>query len=111
MNASSRQCPVEGEGWPISTPVWDHLPVGGRTGRDGHGAGGPNKVVVACASSLARYRIVLAGAAAVLLVLTLLPTGRPDRAAAGKPGGGSGGFTVIDPTPGRQLPSPRRSRP
>ncbi|HEV7865962.1 MAG TPA: hypothetical protein VGR20_24925, partial [Acidimicrobiia bacterium] len=72
--------------------------------------GGPNPVVRALAHGLARYRFGLAGAAAVLLVLTLLPASRPDRAAAGKPGGGSSGFTVIDPTPGRKS-GPRRGRP
>jgi hypothetical protein len=52
---------------------------------------------------------VLAAASAVLLVLALLPVDGPDRAAAGRPGGGSG-FTVIDPTQGRKS-APRRSRP
>ncbi|MCA1841928.1 MAG: hypothetical protein LC792_01805 [Actinobacteria bacterium] len=73
--------------------------------------GGPNKVVVAFAQSLARYRYVLGVAAAVLLFLALLPPSRPDQASAGKPGGGSG-FTVIDPTPGKQATSrPRRAAP
>ena len=64
--------------------------------------GGPNKVVVAFAQSLARYRYVLAVTAVILLVLALLPASQPDGAAAGKPGGGSGGFTVIDPSPAKK---------
>lgn len=69
--------------------------------------GGPNKVVVAFAQSLARYRYVLAATAAVLLGLALLPASRPDGAEAGKPGGGGSGFTVIDPTPAKQAASGR----
>jgi hypothetical protein len=96
--------------------------MGGPAGRSESGAfpgaphsgpprpGGPNPFVRALALSLARYRWVLAATSAVLLVLALLPGSRPDRAAAGKPGGGSSGFTVIDPTQGQKAP-PRRSRP
>ncbi|MDQ1565596.1 MAG: hypothetical protein QOF96_476, partial [Actinomycetota bacterium] len=40
----------------------------------------------------------------------LLPGSRHDDAAAGRSGGGTSGFTVIDPTPGRNA-TPRRSRP
>src|SRR5687768_6991402 len=72
--------------------------------------GGPNPVVRALAVSLARYRWALAGASAVLLVLALRPGNRPEPAAAGKPGGSSG-FTVIDPTEGRNKGTPRRNRP
>src|SRR5688500_2516027 len=71
--------------------------------------GGPNPVVRALAAGLARYRWALAATSAVLLVLALLPANRPEPAAAGKPGGGSG-FTVIDPTEGRKS-TPRRKRP
>ncbi len=60
------------------------------------------KVATALALGLGRYRFVLAGASIVLLVLALLPASHDDRAAAGKPGGGNNGFTVIDPTPGRR---------
>ena len=70
--------------------------------------GEPNKVVVAFATSLARYRYVLAVTAAVLLILALLPRSHPQGAAAGKPGDGTSGFTVIDPTPGKK-PAARRS--
>lgn len=72
-------------------------------------AGGPNPVIRVLAISLGRYRWVLAATSAVLLVLALLPGNRPEPA-AGKPGGGSG-FTVIDPTPGRNKGTPRRHRP
>ena len=73
----------------MAGPVCDHRPMAGpaeRSGRaapgaGGTGAGGPNRVVAAFAHSLARYRFVLAGTAAVLLGLALLPTGQPDRAA------------------------------
>ncbi|HYT40345.1 MAG TPA: hypothetical protein VEN99_12575, partial [Acidimicrobiia bacterium] len=82
--------------------------MGGQAERNGKGA--PSPVVAALAQGLARYRYGLAAAAAVLLVLPLLPAGRSDRAGAGRPGGGSGGFTVIDPTPGKQA-APRRGRP
>ena len=63
--------------------------------------GGLNKVVVAFAQSLARYRYVLAATSAVLLGLALLPASQPEGAAAGRPGGGNG-FTVIDPTPAKK---------
>jgi hypothetical protein len=66
-------------------------------------------VVLALAQGLGRYRFVLAGASAVLLGLALLPASRPAGTAAGKPGGGSSGFTVIDPTPGR-TPATRSRR-
>jgi hypothetical protein len=52
----------------------------------------------------------MAAAAAVLVVLALLPGSRPDRAAAGRPHGGSSGFTVLDPTPGKKSAA-RRGRP
>ena len=88
--------------------------MGGRAERDGGGAPGagrpgPNPVVVAFAHGLGRYRFAVAGAAAVLLGLALLPTSRPDRAAAGRRGGGSG-FTVVAPPPTRP-PAFRRARP
>ena len=74
--------------------------------------GGPSKFTVALAQSLARYRYVIGLAAAVLLVLALLPTREPDGAAAGRPGGGGTGFTVIDPTaPKKPAPRPRRAAP
>ena len=95
--------------------------MGGPAGRDGnapsagaarpgeHGPGGTGPVLRALAVGLGRYRFVLAAASAVLLVLALLPASHPDRAAAGKPGGGSRGFTVIDPTPAkRPVQRPRR---
>ena len=79
-------------------------PAGGAAGpgRPEAGSRGPGPVVRALAAGLGRYRFVLAAASAVLLVLALLPASRPDRAAAGKPGGGGSGFTVVDPTPGRK---------
>jgi hypothetical protein len=62
------------------------------------------------AESLARYRYVIGLAAAVLLVLALLPTRGPAPAAAGKPGGGGSGFTVVDPTsPKKPASRPRRA--
>jgi len=70
--------------------------------------GGPGRFTVALAESLARYRYVIGLAAAVLLVLALLPTRGPDPAAAGKPGSGGGGFAVIDPTSPKK---PAGSRP
>jgi hypothetical protein len=88
--------------------LWDHSAMGGPADRNGGGAG-PGPVVTALAQGLARYRFVLAGTAAVLLVLSLLP-GRHDDAAAGRSGGGTGGFTVVDPTPEHNQ-APRRSRP
>ena len=72
--------------------------------------GGPNPVVGALAMGLARYRWVLAGTSAVLMLLAVLPGNRHDPASAGGPGGGGSGFTVIDPTPAKQ-PAPGRSRP
>src|SRR5206468_10256419 len=97
-----------GRRWPGGGGLWDHLAMGGPAERDSWGAPGagppatgrgvgpdarqtgqPGKVVAALAHGLGRYRFVLAGAAAVLLVLALLPASRPDRAAAGKPGSGS----------------------
>ncbi|MEW6473280.1 MAG: hypothetical protein AB1679_13495 [Actinomycetota bacterium] len=85
--------------------------MAGRGEGTGPGAprpGRPNKVVVALAQSLARYRYVLGLAAAILLILALLPTSRPDGAAAGNPGGGGSGFKVIDPTPPKK-PAARRA--
>jgi hypothetical protein len=74
--------------------------------------GGPSTFTVALAQSLARYRYVIGLAAAILLVLALLPSSGPEGAAAGKPGGGGTGFTVIDPTsPKRPASRPRRPTP
>ncbi len=97
--------------------------MGGPAGRDEGGAhrsgaphsggpqpGGPSPIVRALALSLARYRWGLAATSAILLILALLPGSGPDGAAAGKPGGGSSGFTVIDPTQGTKA-VPRRTRP
>ncbi|HZI40014.1 MAG TPA: hypothetical protein VFF24_17085, partial [Acidimicrobiia bacterium] len=73
--------------------------------------GGPSTFTVALAQSLARYRYVIGLAAAVLLVLALLPTRETDGAAAGRPGGG-GDFTMIDPTsPKKPASRPRRAAP
>ena len=83
---------------------------GRETGRGTPRPGGPNKFVVALAESLARYRWVLGLTAITLLVLALLPTARPDGAAAGRPGGGGSGFTVVDPAP-RKKPASRSGRP
>ena len=58
----------------------------------------------ALGTGLARYRFVLALVSAVLLLLALLPEGgSPSGRAAGENGGHGpgGGFTTIDPTPGR----------
>ena len=74
--------------------------------------GGPSKFTIALAQSLARYRYVIGLAAAILLVLALLPTREPDGAAAGQRGGGGQGFTVIDPTsPKKPASRPRRPAP
>jgi hypothetical protein len=87
--------------------------VGGAEQR-GPGAprpGAAGTFTTALAHSLARYRYVIGLAAAVLLVLALLPTRGPDQAVAGKPGGGSG-FTVIDPSaPKKPASRPRRAAP
>jgi hypothetical protein len=86
--------------------------VGGgeRTGAGGaRRPGGAGTFTTALAQSLARYRFVIGGAAAVLLILSLLPGNRPDRAAAEKPGGGSG-FTVLEPAkPKKPSSRPRRA--
>ncbi|HEV8627743.1 MAG TPA: hypothetical protein VG034_25170, partial [Acidimicrobiia bacterium] len=88
--------------------------VGGaeRGGRGGAPRpGGAGAFTTALAQSLGRYRYVIGLAAAILLVLALLPTRGPDPAAAGKPGSG-GGFTVIDPTsPEKPGSRPRRVAP
>lgn len=81
------------------------------TGPGGSRPGGPNKFVVALAYSLARYRYVLGLTSLILLVLALLPPARPDGAAAGKPGGGGSGFTVVDPAPSQKKPASRSGRP
>jgi hypothetical protein len=62
-------------------------------------------VLVAITKGLARYRFVMAMATVILLLLAVLPDGGPagPRAAdqsAHRPAGG--GFTTIDPTPGRK---------
>ncbi|HZQ76838.1 MAG TPA: hypothetical protein VFE55_05885 [Acidimicrobiia bacterium] len=87
----------------------DGATPGGAPRRRGPNRAGPNTVLVAFAHGVGRYRFVVAGAAAVLLGLALLPTSRPDQASAGRPGGG-GGFTVVDPRPAWK-PAPHRARP
>ena len=93
----------------LSSAPWGERSRGGRARR---GAGGAGPFTTALAQSLARYRYVIGLASAVLLVLALLPTRNPEGAAAGKPGGGSSGFTMVDPTaPKKPGSRPRRAVP